>query len=193
MFAEERFKPLAGVSAAGVDLGRAQSQFLGLHTSYNAGEGGFVTKKLPSVFPEMLGCQPCTFSHCSELSPDHGGMDFRIVSRLGGESTICTGHHVFAAHELGKSHKPFGNQLGMFHNLAGMCDHAWYQDLAFRQLHYFPDVILVFVPRVRGFEGIGARPDLKHHFDNITQRRIVNAWTLIDAVTSMEANLLLGN
>src|SRR5262245_11856020 len=54
-------------------------------------------------------------------------------------------------------------------------------------------MVFVFVARIRRFERIGAGVDLQQDVDDVLQGHFVDAWTDIDAVAGMEANLLGGD
>src|SRR4029077_18167601 len=49
----------------------------------------------------------------------------------------------------------------------------------------------IFVPRVRGFERIGAGADRQDEIDDVLELHVVNPRTHIDAVTGMKTDFLL--
>ena len=51
-------------------------------------------------------------------------------------------------------------------------------------------MIFVLVARIGGLEAVGAGVDLQHIFDDVGQRRLVEARAFVDAVAGVEAHLL---
>ena len=140
--------------------------------------------------PQLLAGEARAFGHRFELGPDHRGVDFGLVGRLRREAAIGAGDDVLAPDQLGEAHQPFGDQLGMLDDIAGMRDHAGHDRRAVRQLGGFPDMVFVFVARIRGLEGEYARVHLEHVIDDVRQRRLVDARAFVDAVAGVEAHLL---
>ena len=77
----------------------------------------------------------------------------------------------------------------MFDDIAAMSDHSGDQDLAVRQFRSFPDMILMLVARVGGFEGVGAGIYFQDQIDDFFQRRVVDARPFVDAIAGVKANL----
>ena len=81
----------------------------------------------------------------------------------------------------------------MLDDVARVGDHPRHELLAFRQLDFLPQVVLVLVARVRRFEAVRAGVHLEHVTDDVRQRRLVDARALVDAVAGVKAHLLRRN
>jgi hypothetical protein len=69
----------------------------------------------------------------------------------------------------------------MLDDVAGMRDHARTQQLAVWDLHCLEQMVFVFVARIRRLETEGASIDFQHVRDDVTERRLVEAGSLINA------------
>ena len=74
-------------------------------------------------------------------------MDLGLVTGLRGEAAIRAGNDVFSPHDPGIANKPFGNELGVLDDIAGVRDDTGDQDLAGRQPDRLPQMVFVLVPR----------------------------------------------
>src|ERR1700758_4002057 len=92
------------------------------------------------------------------------------------EAAIGSGDDVFAADRLG-----------------GVSDHAWNEDLAVRQFYVAPDLVLVLMTHVAGFDRIGLRLHAQHDLDDVAQRQVRDVRSVPAAPADMEANAVLGN
>jgi hypothetical protein len=64
------------------------------------------------------------------------------------------------------------DQFRMLDHVGRVGDQPRNEDLSVRELHAFPDLPLVLMPRVPGFEHIGLRTDPQDQIDDIAQRHI---------------------
>ena len=78
----------------------------------------------------------------------------------------------------------------MLDDIAAMGDHSGDQDFTGRQFCSFPDMILMLVARVGGFESVGAGVYFQDQIDDFFQRRVVDARSFVDAIAGVKANLL---
>ncbi len=63
-------------------------------------------------------------------------------------------------------------------------------DEVLRNLHRLEQVIFVLVARIGAFERYRAGVDRQHIFDDLRQRRFIQARAFVDAVAGVEAHLL---
>ena len=106
--------------------------------------------------PQLLRGEGGAFTQSLEFRPDHGWVNLGAVGCLRGETAIRACDDILAADQPRKANQAFGNQFGVFHDVAGVCDHAGDKDFAVRQLRTFPNVIFVLMPWIRCFEAVGA-------------------------------------
>src|SRR3982074_554452 len=131
--------------------------------------------------PELPAGEIGALAHRLELLPHHGVVYFGAIERLGREAAIRGGDHVLAAHQLGKAHDAFRDQLRMLHDVAGMGDHAGADHLALRELDPLEQVVFVLVTRIGAFEAVGTGVDLEHVADHVGEAGFVEARAPVDA------------
>ena len=111
-----------------------------------------------------------------------------LGARKRGEAAIGSSDDVFAADDFGVAHDAFGHQLRMLDENGGVRNHARYEDFAVRQLNVLPNLPFVFMPRIGGFERIGAGADLQDNVDDILELHVMDTRAHIDAVAGVEAD-----
>jgi len=79
-------------------------------------------------------------------------VDLGLVKRLRRKSAVGAGHDIFAAHEIGETHQPFGDPFRMFNDVASARDNPGANYLAARPFHALEQVVFVFMARVRRLE-----------------------------------------
>ena len=88
------------------------------------------------------------------------------------ESAVDAGDDVLAPNEPRVAHDSLGDQLRVLDAIRRVGDDTRDQNLALRELDRLPDVILVLVARVCGFEGEGSGLDVQDDWRDLMQRRV---------------------
>src|SRR5262245_58666369 len=125
--------------------------------------------RLNSPPSNLLAREPGPLCQSLEFFPDDLGMDLGPVTGLRGEAAIGAGDDVFSSDDLGIANKSLGNEFRMLDDVAGVRDDARDQTLAGRQPNRLPYMVLVFVSRVRTFEGVESSLDLQHVANDVLQ------------------------
>src|SRR4029079_7924724 len=120
-------------------------------------------------------------------------MDFSFVKCLRGESAVGAGHDVFTAHETGETYQPFGDPFRMFNDIACMGNNSGTDDFARRQFHALEQMILVLVAWFCSFKTERACVDLEDVIDDLSQARLVNPRSLVDAIAGVKPYAFRGN
>ena len=110
------------------------------------------------------------------------------VQGLRGEAAIGAGDHILAPHQFGETHDAFGDQFGMFDNIAGVRNDAGDENFVFWHLYVLEQMIFVLVARIGRLETIRAGIDLQHVVDDFAERRFMDARAFVDAVAGVEAH-----
>ena len=79
-------------------------------------------------------------------------MDFGLVKRLRGESTVGARHHVVAANQADETHQPLGNPFRMLNDIACVGYDPRAKHFAVGQPNALEQVIFMLVARVGRFE-----------------------------------------
>ena len=74
------------------------------------------------------------------------------------EAAIGAGNNVLAANRVRVSEDPVGHELGVLDHVGGVADDARDKDFTVRQFDVAPDLVLVLVPDVAGFDRIRPAP-----------------------------------
>lgn len=77
------------------------------------------------------------------------------------ESTVRGCHYVLPANHVGITDDAVGHYLRVFQNACGVADYARYKYLAIRYLRVTPDLPLMFMSHVSGFDGVRLRSHLQ--------------------------------
>src|SRR5262245_23724045 len=120
-------------------------------------------------------------------------MDLGPVTGLRGEAAIGAGDDVFSSDDLGIANKSLGNEFRVLDDVAGVRDDARDQTLAGRQPNRLPYMVLVFVSRVRTFEGVESSLDLQHVANDVLQFGVEDPRTLVYSVAGVKAHHLVGD
>src|SRR5687768_17821942 len=88
------------------------------------------------------------------------------------ESTVGAGDHALTANELRKSHEAIGDELGMFHDVRGVRDHAGDERLALGQPHLLPYLPLMLVADVARFNRQRACTHGEQEIDDVAERDV---------------------
>src|ERR1700693_6405342 len=117
-----------------------------------------MTRRLAS--PQLTAGDSRPFRHSLQLSPHDRGMNAPIQPLLS-KTAIDARDDILTAHHAGESEYPLGHQLRMFHHVRSVADNPGRQQLALGQLDVLPDLPLVLVPGLCGFDEVSAGPDFE--------------------------------
>ena len=88
-------------------------------------------------------------------------MHFGVVQRLRGEPAVGAGDDVLPSDKTGKADDALSDELGMFHDVAGVSNNARNQDFTPGDFDAFKQVIFVLVARIGRLETVGAGVDFR--------------------------------
>src|SRR5262245_23100620 len=108
-------------------------------------------------------------------------------------TTIGTSDDVLSPDEARKQGDAISDEFGMLDDVARMTDNAGNQNLAARQLHFFPKFPFMLVPRVGCLDGIRAGFHFQHEVDDMLQRQIVRMRSVPTSPANVIAHAILRN
>src|SRR5262249_40060403 len=123
------------------------------------------------TLPKDSGGQAGSFCHRFEFSPHYGWMNTPVEFFLR-KAAVGSSDDVFAADTFGKPSNPLGHKFGVFDDIGAMTDHARNQNLAWGKFHVFPDLPLVFVPRIGRFNKVRTRANFQDEIDDLAQGNV---------------------
>ena len=126
-----------------------------------------------------------------QLHPAKGGVHC-AESRERAESAIAAGDHTLSSHDIGKTNNPLRDKLRVLDVVADGGDHAGHQHLIGRQLDGRPDLLLVFVARVGGFNHKRGRLGLQGDGKNLGARHVMHMRTFIVPPANVKAHAVRG-
>ena len=109
------------------------------------------------------------------------------------EPAVAARDDPLGAHEPREALDTFRYQLRMLDQIGRMGHDTGQDHLARRQRHAFPHAILVFVPHVRGLEGIEARLHRQHHVHQIGHRQVERVRAVPAAPAEVITHAVLGH
>ncbi len=131
------------------------------------------------------------FHQGAELGPGHLGVDL-VARARGAEAAVGAGDDVFASQQACEALDALGHELGVLDQVHAMGDHAGDEDLALGELRVAPDGPLVLVPRIGGFDEIGAGLHAQQEVDEMPELEVERARRHVDAIAGVKADALFG-
>src|SRR5262249_48575736 len=106
----------------------------------------------------------------------------------GGEAAIVRCNDAFTANHAGEALDALRYQLRMLDQADAMGDNPGNEELVVGQAHLLPELPLMLVPRIGGFEGVTADLELQEQVDEVAQLQIMDTRRHIGAVASVKAH-----
>src|SRR5215472_14081200 len=107
------------------------------------------------------------------------------------ETTVGRGDHPFPAHQIGEAEDSLRDQLWMLDHIGGMADDTRQHQLVVGQLYLLPDLPLMLVTNIAGFERIRLGLDRQHDRDDVPHRDIGHVRTVPATPAQVEPNAIL--
>src|ERR1041384_1699543 len=106
------------------------------------------------------------------------------------DAAIRAGHDILAADELRVAHETLRDQVGMLDDIGAMADDAGDQHRILGPFHILEDGPFMLVPRIRGFDRVGARAHRKNDIDDVAQGDVLDMRAMRAAPADVKSNLL---
>src|ERR1700733_4450575 len=125
---------------------------------------------------------------CQRL--EFGPVDLRMNATA--QTAVGRGDDPLPSDEIREPQNALGNKLRVLDNVGRMADDAWQDQLVIWQSHLLPNLPLMFMADIAGFERIRVRVDRQHDLDDVAHRDIRDVRAVPATPTQVETDAIMG-